>query len=142
MGLLPLSATASLLLVLSSLSLQAAALQSRSQTLAGERLRQVEDQLMSAAQQHVAGQPGPVAYRLVHLDGPHWEPQPDVGALQPGRAQLTLELAPTAEQPRTHRAAFALELARPTTAEGQAPVQVRALRELGLRGRAAQGVAP
>ncbi len=142
MGLLPLSATASLLLVLSSLSMQAAALQSRSQVLAGERLRQVEDQLMSAAQQFVAAQHGPVAYRLVELDGPHWQPQPDAGAPQTGRAELTLELLPTAEQPRPHRAAFALELMRHTTAEGQASPQVRALRELGLRGRAAQEVAP
>jgi hypothetical protein len=52
--LLPLSTAASLLLMLSSFSLQAVALQSRSQVIAGQRLRQAEDQLMSAAQHLVA----------------------------------------------------------------------------------------
>ncbi|MDA0718072.1 MAG: hypothetical protein O2839_07655 [Cyanobacteria bacterium] len=78
--LLPLSTAASLLLMLSSLSLQAVALQSRSQVNAGQRLRQAEDQLMSAAQHLVAdplkvdqlssqvgeaGQVGPVAELLL-----------------------------------------------------------------------------
>ncbi len=142
--LLPFAASASLVLVLSSLSLQAAALQARSQVLAGQRLRQAEDQLMSAAQHWLAGaeqrlargaelaqlgdggQVGDVAYRLVAWDG--------AGTGQP---TATLELLPSAESPRPLRAAFALELAG---AEGV--LQLRGLRELGLRGRAAQGVAP
>ena len=160
MALLPLSASASLLLVLSSLSLQASALQARSQVQAGQRLRQAEDQLMSAAQhlaaEHFAADPGaveqlasrvghdaqvgPVAYRLVGVDGPSWLAQPDATALQQGSAELTVELLPSASQPRPLRAAFALELARPAALAG--PVQVQALRELGLRGRVAAEVAP
>lgn len=162
MALLPLSVSASLLLVLSSLSLQASALQARSQVQAGQRLLQAEDQLMSAAQhlaaQHQAANPqaveqlagrvghkaqvGPVAYRLVRLDGPSWSPQPAAAAPQQGQAELTLELLPSADQPRPLRAAFALELARASSAAGPGPVQLQALRELGLRGRAAVGVAP
>ena len=93
--LLPLSTAASLLLMLSSLSLQAAALQSRSQVSAGQRLRQAEDGLMSAAQHLLAdplsvdqlaarvgetGQVGPVAYRLVSLTGPSWQDTAEAGA--------------------------------------------------------------
>ena len=48
---LPLSMTVSLLLMLSSLSLQALALQGRSQEALGQRRRLLEDQLMAAAQQ-------------------------------------------------------------------------------------------
>lgn len=108
--LLPLSATASLLLVLSSVSLQAAALQARSQVQTGQRLRQAEDRLMSAAQHLLAapatpvvgqtGQVGPVAYSLVAFDGPHWDGALAAGGLQRGRAAATLELEPTAEQPQ------------------------------------------
>ena len=74
--------------MLSSLSLQAAALQARSQVSAGQRLRQAEDGLMSAAQHLLArsisvdqlaarvgetGQVGQVAYRLVLVEGPSWQ---------------------------------------------------------------------
>ena len=153
--LLPLSATASLLLVLSSLSLQAASLQARSQVQAGQRLRQAEDALMSAAQHLVAvvgpplangdsvghtGQVGSVAYRLVQWDAPLWPTTTGVDGLQRSQAMATLELLPTAEQPRPLRAAFVLELARPA-APAAGVVRVLALRELGLRGRVAQGVA-
>ena len=150
--LLPLSATASLLLLLSSVSLQAAALQARSKVQAGQRLRQAEDQLMSAAQHLLAGSAtpavgqtglvGPVAYRLVAFDGPNWHGALAAGGLQRGRAAVTLELQPSAEQPRALRAAFGLELARAVTPEGPGAQQLLALRELGLRGRASQGVAP
>lgn len=150
--LIPLSATASLLLLLSSVSLQAAALQARSRAQAGKHLRQAEDQLMSAAQHLLAGTATPavgqaglvgsVAYRLVAFDGPHWSGALAAGGLQRGRAAATVELQPTAEQPRALRAAFGLELARVVTPEGPGAQQVLALRELGLRGRASQGVAP
>jgi hypothetical protein len=149
--LLPLSATASLLLLLSSVSLQAAALQARSKVQAGQRLRQAEDQLMSAAQHLLAGTAtpavgqtglvGPVAYRLVAFDGPHWNGAP-AGGLQRGQAVAILELQPSAEQPRAPRAAFGLELARAVTPSGFGAQQLLAFRELGLRGRASQGVAP
>ncbi len=150
--LLPLSTAASLLLMLSSLSLQAAALQSRSQARAGQRLRQAEDDLMSAAQHLLAdplsaaqlatrvgetGQVGPVAYRLVSFAGPSWQGSAEVGAPQRGRAVATLELLASAEQPRPLQAAFALDLMRPAASEALAPPQLVALRELGLRGRPA-----
>ncbi|MEX0587659.1 MAG: hypothetical protein WD136_00205 [Cyanobium sp.] len=143
-----------MLLLLSSLSLQAAALQARSQVQAGQRLRQVEDGLMSAAQHLVAepqaieqlaarvgeqGQVGEVAYRLVHFEAPSWEGQPVAGAQQQGRAGATLELLPGAKQPSAMRAAFAWELAR---AQPEGPVQVLAVRELGLRGGATAQVSP
>jgi hypothetical protein len=157
--LLPLSTAASLLLMLSSLSLQAAALQSRSQAHAGQRLRQAEDALMSAAQHLLAdplsvdqlatrvgetGQVGPVAYRLVRVEGPSWQDRPEAGAPQRGRAVATLELLASAEQPRPLQAAFALDLMRQVAPEGAAfpPPQLVALRELGLRGRPAAVGAP
>lgn len=155
--LLPLSTAASLLLMLSSLSLQAAALQSRSQVSAGQRLRQAEDGLMSAAQHLLAdplsvdqlaarvgetGQVGPVAYRLVSLTGPSWQDTAEAGAPQRGRAVATLELLASVEQPRPLQAAFALELLRQAIPEGLAPPQLVALRELGLRGRSAAVGAP
>lgn len=155
--LLPLSAAASLLLLLSSLSLQAAALQSRSQVSAGQRLRQAEDALMSAAQHLLAdlhsvdqlatrvgetGQVGPVAYRLVSLTGPSWQAPAEAGAPQRGRAVATLELLTSADQPLPQQAAFALELLRQAAPEGLAPPQLVALRELGLRGRSAAVGAP
>lgn len=140
-----------MLLLLSSVSLQAAALQARSKVQAGQRLRQAEDQLMSAAQHLLAetatpavgqtGLVGPVAYRLVAFDGPHWNGSP-AGGLQRGRAAATLELQPSPEQPRALRAAFGLELVRAVTPEGPGAQRLLALRELGLRGRASQGVAP
>ncbi|MBD2422756.1 hypothetical protein [Cyanobium sp. FACHB-13342] len=154
--LLPLAASTSLVLVLSSLSLQAAALQARGQVQGGQRLRQAEDALMSAAQHWVAGaagqlaggelegqtgQVGSVAYRLVAWEGPRWPEPAGLDGLQRSQAVATLELVPTAEQPRPLRAAFALELARPV-APAAGGVRLLALRELGLRGRAAQGVAP
>ena len=154
--LLPLASSTSLLLVLSSLSLQAAALQARSQVQGGQRLRQAEDALMSAAQHWVAGaadqlaagelegqtgQVGAVAYRLVAWEGPRWQEPAGPDGLQRSQALATLELLPTAEQPRPLRAAFALELAQPVAPDAGG-VRVLALRELGLRGRAAQGVAP
>ena len=155
--LLPLSTAASLLLILSSLSLQAVALQSRSQVSAGQRLRQAEDQLMSAAQHLVAGpltidqlprrvgEAGKVdtaAYRLVKFDGPNWQEPAEAGAPQRGRAVATLELLASAEQPRPLQAAFALELMRQAAPEGLAPAQLVSLRELGLRGRPAAVGAP
>ena len=155
--LLPLSTAASLLLMLSSLSLQAAALQSRSQVSAGQRLRQAEDGLMSAAQHLLAdplsvdqlaarvgetGQVGPVAYRLVSLTGASWQDTAEAGAPQRGRAVATLELLASAEQPRPLQAAFALELLRQAIPEDLAPPQLVALRELGLRGRTAAVGAP
>ena len=150
--LLPLSTAASLLLMLSSLSLQAVALQSRSQVSAGQRLRQAEDQLMSAAQHLVAdpltvdqlpsrvgeaGQVDSAAYRLVKVEGPNWQEPAEAGAPQRGRAVATLELLASAEQPRPLQAAFALELMRQAAPEGLAPAQLVSLRELGLRGRPA-----
>ena len=155
--LLPLSTAASLLLMLSSLSLQAAALQSRSQVSAGQRLRQAEDGLMSAAQHLLAdprsvdqlaarvgetGQVGPVAYRLVRVEGPSWQDAAEAGSSQRGQAVATLELLASAEQPRALQAAFALELTRQAAPEGLAPSQLVALRELGLRGRSAAVGAP
>jgi hypothetical protein len=157
--LLPLATSTSLVLVLSSLSLQAAALQARSQVQAGLRLRQGEDALISAAQHWVAGaegalaagalegqtgQVGSVAYRLVAWEGPIWEHPAGSDGLQRSQAVVTFELLPTAEQPRPLRAAFGLELARPVAPEvaGVGVVRVLALRELGLRGRTAQEVAP
>ena len=151
--LLPLSTAASLLLMLSSLSLQAVALQSRSQVIAGQRLRQAEDQLMSAAQHLVAdpltvdqlprrvgeaGQVGSAAYRLVKVEGPIWQEPAEAGAPQRGRAVATLELLASAEQSRPLQAGFALELER----KGLAPAQLVSLRELGLRGRPAAVEAP
>ena len=150
--LLPLSTAASLLLMLSSLSLQAVALQSRSQVSAGQRLRQAEDQLMSAAQHLVAdpltvdqlpsrvgeaGQVDSAAYRLVKVEGPSWQEPAEAGAPQRGRAVATLELLASAEQPLPLQAAFALELMRQAAPEGLAPAQLVSLRELGLRGRPA-----
>jgi hypothetical protein len=150
--LLPLSTAASLLLMLSSLSLQAVALQSRSQVSAGQRLRQAEDQLMSAAQHLVAdpltvdqlpsrvgeaGQVDSAAYRLVKVEGPNWQKPAEAGAPQRGRAVATLELLASAEQPLPLQAAFALELMRQAAPEGLAPAQLVSLRELGLRGRPA-----
>lgn len=144
--LLPMSTAASLLLMLSSLSLQAVALQSRSQVGASQRLRQAEDQLMSAAQHLVAGpltvdqlpskvgeegQVDSAAYRLVKFDGPNWQEPAEAGAPQRGRAVATLELLASAEQSRPLQAAFALELER----KGLAPAQLVSLGELGLRGR-------
>lgn len=151
--LLPLSTAASLLLMLSSLSLQAVALQSRIQVSAGQRLRQAEDQLMSAAQHLVAdpltvdklpsrvgevGQVDSAAYRLVKVEGPNWQEPAEAGAPQRGRALATLELLASAEQSRPLQAAFALELER----KGLAPAQLVSLRELGLRGRPAAVEAP
>jgi len=150
--LLPLSTAASLLLMLSSLSLQAVALQSRSQVIASQRLRQAEDQLMSAAQHLVAdpltvdqlpsrvgeaGQVDSAAYRLVKVEGPSWQEPAEAGAPQRGRAVATLELLASAEQPLPLQAAFALELMRQAAPEGLAPAQLVSLRELGLRGRPA-----
>jgi hypothetical protein len=143
--------------MLSSLSLQAAALQSRSQVSAGHRLRQAEDGLMSAAQHLLAdprgvdqlaarvgetGQVGPVGYRLVRVEGPNWQNAAEAGAPQQGQAVATLELLASAEQPRPLQAAFALELMRQAGPEGLAPSQLVALRELGLRGRSAAAGAP
>lgn len=155
--LLPLSAAASLLLMLSSLSLQAVALQSRSQVSAGQRLRQAEDQLMSAAQHLLAdpltvyqlpsrvgeaGQVGSAAYRLVKVEGPSWQEPAEAGAPQRGRVVATLELLASAEQPRPLQAAFALDLILNSAPDGQGFLQVVALRELGLRGRPASVGAP
>jgi hypothetical protein len=155
--LLPLSAAASLLLMLSSLSLQAAALQSRSQVSTGPRLRQAEDGLMSAAQHLLAdplsvdqlsarvgetGQVGPVAYRLVSLAGPSWQDAAEAGVPQRGRAVATLELLASAEQPRPLQAAFAIELMRQAAPDGLGLPQLVAVRELGLRGRTAAGGVP
>jgi hypothetical protein len=154
--LLPLAASTSLVLVLSSLSLQAAALQARSQLQGGQRLRQAEDALMSAAQHWVAGavgqlaagelegqtgQVGSVAYRLVAWEGPRWLEPAGVDGLQRSQAVATLELLPTPEQPRPLRAAFGLALAQPV-GPAAGGVRVLALKELGLRGRAAEGVEP
>ena len=151
--LLPLSTAASLLLMLSSLSLQAVALQSRSQVIAGQRLRQGEDQLMSAGQQLVSepltvdklpsrvaevGQVDSAAYRLVKVQGPNCQEPAEAGAPQRGQVVATLELLASAEQRRPLQAAFALELAR----KGLAPAQLVSLRELGLRGRPAAVGAP
>ena len=151
--LLPLSTAASLLLMLSSLSLQAVALQSRSQVSAGQRLRQAEDQLMSAAQHLVAdpltvdklpsrvgeaGQVDSAAYRLVKVEGPNWQEPAKAGAPQRGQAVATLELLASAEQRRPLQAAFALVLER----KGLAPAHLVSLRELGLRGRPAAVGAP
>ncbi len=156
--LLPLSAAASLLLLLSGVSLQAAALQARSQVRAGQRLRQAEDQLMSAAQHYVAerfkagssglaGQPAGAApaelrYRLVAFEGPHWQPTLDAEGQQRGEATFSLELVPTQPASGSQRAAFALELARSVGPQGAGPQRLLALRELGLRGRASAEVEP
>lgn len=148
--LLPLSTAASLLLMLSSLSLQAAALQARSQTSSGQRLRQAEDALMSAAQHLLAGstsvdqlaarvgetgQVGPVAYRLVLVEGPSWQESAALGEPQRGRLVLTLQQLATAEQPKPLQAAFRLDLARDMLPGGLTPPQLVGVRELGLRGR-------
>jgi hypothetical protein len=79
---------------------------------------------------------------LVAFDGPHWDVALAASGLQRGRAAATLELQPTAEQPRALRAAYGLELSRPVTPEGPGSKQLLAVRELGMRGRTSNGVAP
>jgi hypothetical protein len=151
---LPLALSVSLLLLLSSLSLQALALQGGSLQAVQQRRRQQEDQLMTAAQQ-LAGRLQRRHRCLLALDEQAWgaagcatagelaalrqgpgpgswrlmryaqEPSAEAGgALLEGRAQLLLQQGDQAA------AAFALHWRRP---DPDAPPELLALRELGLR---------
>ncbi|MFQ6537789.1 MULTISPECIES: hypothetical protein [Aphanothece] len=145
--LLPLATTGAMLLILSSLSLQGMALQQRAQVAAQQRLRQLEDRLMSAAQT-VAGRLQRRHRCLLALDQNAWTLAPCVGTGElpgllageseggpyrlvgycagSGRGELLLELGGTTPG---RRGAFALDWVSGTTAEPQ----LRGLRELGLR---------
>ena len=139
--LLPLSSTAALMLLLSSLSLQTASLQVRRQLLLQVQQRQQHDLLASAAHQLVGRLRLDHACLLEH-DSAHWSQAPclaghppellqqgQIGehayrllSWQPTAAGVELRLALTAGGPT---AAFAL-------VEGE-------LRELGLRAAASAG---
>ena len=118
--------------------LDAALLSSQSQLVA---LAGAAGQLAAGELEGQTGQVGSVAYRLVAWEGPRWLEPAGVDGLQRSQAVATLELLPTPEQPRPLRAAFGLELAQPV-GPAAGGVRVLALKELGLRGRSAQGVAP
>ncbi|SBO43205.1 conserved exported protein of unknown function [Cyanobium sp. NIES-981] len=151
---LPLAATASMVLVLSSLSLQAMALQERSRLAALQRLRSQEDQLMSAAQlvtgrlqrrhrcllalpasawgQDASCSPAAALAELLEpatLPDPvrllHYCPQPG----EPPQATLVLELAST---PTPRRASFRVALAPGERQD--APPRVVGLQDQGLLG--------
>ena len=153
--LLPLSSTAALMLLLSSLSLQTASLQARRQLLLQVQQRQQHDLLASAAHQLVDrvvrrhdcllllplqdwAQKGSCADPLQQASlrqgsGPaldygllHWRPVPAGSPLEPRRLELELVRWPAGRHP-SWRAAFALDL------QGDPP-RVLALREFGLRG--------
>lgn len=139
----PLAWGVSLLLLLSSLSLQALALQEGSLQALRQRRRQQEDQLMTAAQRLAGRLQRRHACLLVLADGAWaaagcatadelaalrqglraYRPDPGSQTLE-GRAELLLQ------QGNEAAAAFALHWRR-TDAEG--PPQLVALRELGLR---------
>jgi hypothetical protein len=139
LAMLPLAWSVSLLLLLSSLSLQALALQEGSLQALRERRRQQEDQLMTAAQR-LAGRLQRRHPCLLTLADGAWAAagcatadelaalrqglrayRPDPGE---GRAELLLQ------QGNEAAAAFALHWRR---ADGEGPPQLVALRELGLR---------
>lgn len=153
-AMLPLALSVSLLLLLSSLSLQALALQGGSLQAVQQRRRQQEDQLMTAAQQ-LAGRLQRRHRCLLALDDSRWgaagcatagelamlrqgqaqgpwrlvrywqEPSAEAGGEGlEGRAQLLLQQGDQAA------AAFALHWRRP---DPDAPPQLLAVRELGLR---------
>jgi hypothetical protein len=152
---LPLALGVSLLLLLSSLSLQALALQQGSLQAVQQRRRLQEDQLMSAAQQ-LAGRLQRRHRCLLSLDDPHWETAgcataAELAALRQGQAagqpwQLmhyasaaTLEAGGEVREGQGHlvvqqgqqaAAAFSLHWRIPAA---DRPPQLVALRELGLR---------
>lgn len=156
--LLPISALASLLLLLGSLSLQSLSLQGRLRGEAEQRLQEAEDRLVSAAQMLVATlqlrhacllplplERWPVAgcASAAELEGLargevlgsrwrllSWHPEPPLAAagVPQQRLQLQLALVPEGSAP-AWRAAFLLRLV------GQ-PWRVQDLRPLGLRGSA------
>ena len=155
---LPLSLTVSLLLLLSSLSLQALALQGRSLQVVQQRRRLVEDRLMEAAQQ-VAGalqrqhrcllpladqqwaqaacvDAGQLAALRQGVAGEqgwqllHYRPQAtSTGEADPGEAQAEMLLQASGGGPA---AAFALRFA-----SGDSP-RLLGVQELGLRSAAAE----
>jgi hypothetical protein len=140
---LPLAWSVSLLLLLSSLSLQALALQEGSLQAVRQRRRQQEDLLMTAAQR-LAGRLQRRHPCLLTLADGAWAAagcatadelaalrqglrayRPDPGdQAQEGRAELLLQ------QGNDAAAAFALHWRR---ADAEGPPQLVALRELGLR---------
>jgi hypothetical protein len=143
---LPLAWSVSLLLLLSSLSLQALALQEGSLQALRQRRRLQEDQLMTAAQR-LAGRLQRQHRCLLPLAAGEWDaagcataaelgalrqglrayrPEPAAGGSQAleGRVELVLQ------QGQEAAAAFALHWRRPDPA---GPPQLVALRELGLR---------
>ena len=147
---LPLAISASLLLLLGSLSVQSAALQSRLSQAAREELRQQEDAMISAAQRLVAAlnQSHPCLLPLPLASWPEqgrscadplqqdavqrglgegrawrlldWQPRSD-------SAELLLELEPSAPAGRARRAALSVLL-------GGEPLRASSVRLLGLRG--------
>jgi hypothetical protein len=140
---LPLAWSVSLLLLLSSLSLQALALQEGSLQAVQQRRRQQEDLLMTAAQR-LAGRLQRRHPCLLALADGAWAAagcatadelaalrqglrayRPDLGdQAQEGRAELLLQ------QGNDAAAAFALHWRR---ADAEGPPQLVGLRELGLR---------
>ena len=143
---LPLAWSVSLLLLLSSLSLQALALQEGSLQALRLRRRQQEDQLMTAAQR-LAGRLQRHHRCLLAVEGQAWStagcataaelaqlrqslrayrPRPAAGADQAEEGWVELLL----QQGDEAAAAFALHWRRP---DPDAPPQLVALRELGLR---------
>jgi len=152
---LPLALGGSLLLLLSSGSLQLLALHSRARVVDQQRRLQVEDLLASAAQQQIAAL-ATQANCLLAVDQSQWAAvapscglgDGQVAALQQGQvggqgyrvaayrpaggaiASAELELQLTGERP--WRAAYRLGLAPAAGATQQ--LQVTAVQELGLRG--------
>jgi hypothetical protein len=153
---LPLALSVSLLLLLSSLSLQALALQGGSLQAVQQRRRQQEDQLMTAAQQ-LAGRLQRRHRCLLALDEQAWgaagcATAGELAALRQGQGQgpgswrlMRYSQQPSAEaggallegraqlllqQGDQAAAAFALHWRRP---DPDAPPELLALRELGLR---------
>jgi hypothetical protein len=147
---LPLAISASLLLLLGSLSVQSAALQSRLSLVTREELRQQEDRMISVGRELVGGlnRSHPCLVGLPLASWPKegsscatpqaleavqrgvweglawrlvdWQPQPDA-------AELVLELDPASSTRAPRRAALAVLL------RGE-PLRAQSLRLLGLRG--------
>jgi hypothetical protein len=150
---LPIALLASLMLMLGSLSLQTVSLQERLRLAGLLRQRQAEDQLVSAAQQLVAGLNSQQAC-LLSLPLEHWAapglacagaamplaPPAQAGPARllqwrpgPDAAELLLELPAGGERQPARRGAFRVALApRPGPAGPQ--LQAVDLRWQGLRG--------
>jgi hypothetical protein len=142
---LPLSFSVSLLLLLSSLSLQALALQGRGLQAVQQRRRLLEDQLMAAAQV-VAGQLQRQHRCLLPLADQAWAgagaacaSPAQLAALQGGQGWRLLHYRPLQGegelllQPSAGGPAAAFRL-RWQQADPQGPPQLLGVQELGLRG--------